>query len=194
MPSIRLGAFTKRMAAVFHKRKANKLKEPFSPVCLVPLVPEPLPHTVRHELPQLIFDADLELSMWEDADRNVGLKSSSDSGDALSMLIDAHSDSDLGSTDMPSSVSVLADILDSFPSVPPLSLAPMPPNPVSVINPVASINTDSSVNIIADGFTSNGKIVHVNRTATSRRNVSIGIGSKRNAAASTSVFSLRLAR
>jgi hypothetical protein len=193
-PSKGLGAFTKRIAAIFCRSKTSKTDKPKEPLNPVALVPEPMSSVVPLEVPQLIFDADLEVSMWEEANGQVGSKRVSKSAEALSLLIDAHSDEDTDSPELPREDSVLADILDSFPAAPTLPPAPAAPKPALTVSTRSSVNTGPAVNIVADGFISNGKIIHVSRSATSRRNVSIGIGSKRSAAASTPVFGLRPAR
>ncbi|KAG8755770.1 hypothetical protein FRC12_010784 [Ceratobasidium sp. 428] len=109
----KLGGLAKSVSRLFRKGDKNKSKGPNT------LVAEPISSTTELKIAGVIFDASEELD-GTGYQAGVGLGGGSESADAPNELIDAHSDSDLGSR-FDSSDSIAWSLLPRFPN-PPASL------------------------------------------------------------------------
>ncbi|KAG8716050.1 hypothetical protein FRC09_016086 [Ceratobasidium sp. 395] len=114
----KFGGLVKSVSGLFRKSKKSKSKEPNA------LVVEPISSTTELRTAGLMFDASEE----PDGGRyraSAGLGRGSESADALNELIDAHSNSDLGSK-FGSSDSIPWSLLPRFPDPPTDLTAPAP--------------------------------------------------------------------
>ncbi|KAG8697381.1 hypothetical protein FRC12_007962 [Ceratobasidium sp. 428] len=179
----RLGGLVKSVSGLFRKRDKSKPKEPNT------LVAEPISSTTELRTAGLMFDASEELDGGR-YQAGAGLGSGSESADALNELIDAHSDSDLGSRS-DSSDSIAWSLLPEFPQPPAGLTAPVPstgrpnrprtaagfvmPSPASVSGPLDSQSSSTSTRTKRGGSSSLWLFNHrpesgeYNRKSVSRR-------------------------
>ncbi|KAG8695230.1 hypothetical protein FRC09_009286 [Ceratobasidium sp. 395] len=148
----KLGGLLKSVSRLFRKGDKSKSKGTNT------LLAEPMSSTTELRTTGLMFDASEELD-GGGCQASAGLRSGSESADALNELIGAHSDSDLGSR-FDSSDSIAWSLLPEFPQPPTGLTAPFPstgrPNrprmaaglvisrPASISEPSGSQNSSTS--------------------------------------------------
>ncbi|KAG8725414.1 hypothetical protein FRC09_020420 [Ceratobasidium sp. 395] len=114
----KLSALVKSVSGLFRKSEKNKLKGPNT------LVAESISSTTELRTAELMFDASEELDGGEHQ-ASAELRGGSESADTLNELIDAHSESDLGSR-FGSSDSIAWSLFPRFPDPPVGLTAPVP--------------------------------------------------------------------